>query len=395
MRIGIDASCWANRRGYGRYTRELVTAILDADTSNEYTLFLDSATEHQCPDLPARARRVVIPTRSAAADAASAAGHRSLGDLWAMARAVSRGSRELDLFYFPTVYTFFPVPGRLRPMITVHDTIAERHPHLVFPHWQNRLFWKLKVGWAIRQAAQIITVSNTARASVSEYFGLDPNAVRVVSDAVSAEFRPVHDPAQLERLLAAHGLAHGGRFILYVGGISPHKNIQPLVEAFCSLMNHEALRDVKLVLIGDYQGDVFFSSYQSLLERVKALQAETRVVFTGFVPDADLPHWYTAAEVLVLPSVDEGFGLPALEAMACGTAVAASRAGALPEVIGDAGILFDPRSVAELRAALEQILTDAPLRAGLSAKGLQRAAQFTWQASARSAIALFQEVAAR
>ena len=104
---------------------------------------------------------------------------------------------------------------------------------------------------------------------------------------------------------------------------------------------------------------------------------------------------YSAAEVLVLPSVDEGFGLPALEGMACGTVVAASRARALPEVIGDAGILFDPRSVAELRAALERILTDAPLRAGLSAKGLQRAAQFTWQASARSAIALFQEVAAR
>lgn len=395
MRIGIDASCWANRRGYGRYTRELVTAILDADTANEYTLFLDSATERQCPDLPVRARRVVIPTRSAAADAASAAGHRSLADLWAMARAVSRASRDLDLFYFPTVYTFFPVPARLRPMVTVHDTIAERHPHLIFPHWQNRLFWKLKVGWAIRTAAQIITVSNTARASVSEYFRLDPNAVRVVSDAVSEEFRPVHSPAQLDRLLAAHGLAPGGRFVLYVGGISPHKNIQPLVEAFCSLMDQDALKDVKLVLIGDYQGDVFFSSYQALRQRVKDLQAETRVVFTGFVPDADLPHWYTAAEVLVLPSVDEGFGLPALEAMACGTAVAASRAGALPEVIGDAGILFDPRSVAELRVALERILTDTPLREGLSAKGLQRAAQFTWQASARSAIALFQEVAAR
>ncbi len=175
-------------------------------------------------------------------------------------------------------------------MVTVHDTIAERHPHLVFPHWRNRLFWKLKVEWAVRQTAQIITVSNTARASVSEYFGLGPNAVRVVSDAVSEEFRPGHSPAQLDRLRAAHGLAPGGRFILCVGGISPHKNIQPLVEAFCSLMDQESLKDVKLVLIGDYQGDVFFSSYQALRQRVKDPQAETRVVFTGFVPDADLPH---------------------------------------------------------------------------------------------------------
>jgi len=395
MKIGIDASCWANRRGYGRYTRELVTAILDVDTVNEYTLFLDAETERQCPDLPSRPRRVVIPTRSAAADAASAAGHRSLADLWTMARAVSARSHALDLFYFPTVYTFFPVPRRLRPLVTIHDAIAERHPHLVFPHWQNRLFWQLKVAWAIRQASMILSVSETAKASVVDHFRLEPNTVRVVSDAVSAEFHPVHAPAELAPLLAAHGLAPDSRFVLYVGGISPHKNIQPLVEAFCSLMDQDPLRDVTLVLVGDYQGDVFFSSYQALRERVRALGAEARVVFTGFVPDADLPLWYSAAQVLVMPSVDEGFGLPALEAMACGTPVAASRGGALPEVVGDAGLLFDSRSTSELRAVLERLLTDAALRETLAAKGLVRASQFTWQASAHAAIALFQEVAAR
>jgi len=395
VRIGVDAACWANRRGYGRYTRELVTAILEADSRNEYTLFMDSETARQCQDLPSRARHVIVPTRAAAADAASAAGHRSLADLWAMARAVSARSRELDLFYFSSVYSFFPVTRRLKPVVTIHDTIAERHPKLVFPHWRNRLFWNVKVAWAVRQAAMIVTVSDNARTSVMEEFGLPDRSIRIVPDAVSPEFRPVDDAPERARLLAAHGLPPDSRFILYVGGISPHKNIESLVDAFGELIRREPLSDLRLVLVGDFQGDVFFSSYQGLRERVKALGAESKVVFTGFVPDADLPHWYGAAKVLVMPSVDEGFGLPALEAMACGTPVVASRRGALPEVVGDAGILFDPQSVTELRDALSQLLTDARLHGTLSAKGVHRASQFTWQASARSAIALFEEVGAR
>jgi hypothetical protein len=115
VHIGIDASCWTNRRGYGRYTREIITALVDVDTENTYTLFLDAETERLSEGLPERAQRVVVPTAAAAADAASAAGHRSLADLWAMARAVSSRRRQLDLFYFPTVYTFFPVARRLRP----------------------------------------------------------------------------------------------------------------------------------------------------------------------------------------------------------------------------------------------------------------------------------------
>jgi glycosyltransferase involved in cell wall biosynthesis len=119
------------------------------------------------------------------------------------------------------------------------------------------------------------------------------------------------------------------------------------------------------------------------------------VIFTGFVPDADLPHWYSAARTLVMPSVDEGFGLPALESMACGTPVVVSRAGALPEVVGDAGLLFDPRSTAALQDALTLVLSDTPLHESLAARGLQRATQFTWRASARSAIETFSDVHGR
>jgi glycosyltransferase involved in cell wall biosynthesis len=394
VRIGIDASCWANTRGYGRYLRELVTTILEIDTRHTYTLFLDEKTERQCLDLPARADRVIVPTASAAADAASAGGHRSLGDLWAMSRAVSSNAKDLDLFYFPTVYTFFPVPRHLKPLVTVHDTIAERHPSLIFPHWRNQLFWKVKVGWAIRQASLILTVSGTARTAVRDYFGLADERLRVVSDAVSPGFRPADDPAETQRILAARGIRPGQRILLYVGGISPHKSIDTLVDAYRTLAEDAACADVRLVLVGDYERDVFLSSYESLragLTHSHGVGAD-QVIFTGFVPDAELRHWYSAAQALVMPSVDEGFGLPALEAMACGTPVVASRGGALPEVVGDAGLLFEPRHTAGLVSALKAVLSDAGLRHSMSEKGLQRAAQFNWRASARAAIDAFEEV---
>jgi len=395
VKIGIDASCWANRRGYGRYTREIITAILEVDTRNEYVLFLDAPTEQQCPDLPRHVRRHVVHTTAAATAAASSDGRRSLRDLWAMARAVSASRSSLDVFYFPSVYTFFPVPRRLRTLVTIHDTIAERHPALVFPHRHHQLFWTLKVAWAVRQAARILTVSNTAKSDVMARFGLPADRVAVVSNAVGSEFRPPDDPAGTQRILARHGLTPANRFLLYVGGMSPHKNIETLIDAYCAIGGEDGFGDLRLVLIGEVERDAFHSSYQALRQRVARGGATGKVIFTGFVPDEELRYWFAAAQALVLPSVDEGFGLPAIEAMACGTPVVASRAGALPEVVADAGLLFEPRSAAALANVLRRVLADAPLRDALTVKGRGRAAQFTWRASARSAIVQFEDVGTR
>ena len=390
MRVGIDASCWTNSRGYGRYTRELINAILEVDHQNSYTLFLDAPTERSSRDLPGRANRVVVQTSSAASQAAAADGHRSLRDLWAMSRAVASHSQDLDLFYFPSVYTFFPVPRRLRPLVTIHDTITERNPALAFPHWHNRLFGNLKVGWAIRQSSYILTVSASSSVAIREHFGLTGSRVRIVPDAVSPHFRPIEDTPERQRILASHGVEPGRRYLLYVGGISPHKSIDTLVAAHAKLVLNEDYRDVQLVLVGDYKHDVFFSSYDALRRR-----ADASVIFTGFVPDDELIQWYGGASALVMPSIDEGFGLPAVEAMACGTPVIASRAGALAEVVANAGLLFAPRDVDGLLNVLRTLLADDSLRERLSNAGLKRAAQFTWQASARAAIEVFDEVAQR
>jgi glycosyltransferase involved in cell wall biosynthesis len=304
-----------------------------------------------------------------------------------MSRAVSSRRRELDLFYFPSVYTFFPVPRRLKTLVTIHDTIAERHPALIFPHWHNRLFWNVKVAWAVRQASVISTVSETARSAVRDQFGLADSRLRVISDAVGPRFQPTEDTPERRRILAARGIEPGQQFLLYVGGISPHKSIETLIDAHAQLAKDDAHRDLRLVLVGDYKHDVFFSNYDALRQRAGASP-----IFTGFVPDAELPHWYSAAEAVVVPSVDEGFGLPALEAMACGTPVVASRGGALPEVVGDAGLLFAPRDTAALTRALRSLLVDVTLRQSLSSRGLARAAQYSWRASARAAIDVFESV---
>ena len=137
MKIGIDASCWANQRGYGRYTRELLRTLLSSDKRNEYRMFLDKETALLSTDLPEGVEQVVVGTAEAATQAASASGRRSIKDLWAMRQAVHQHGQDLDVFYFPSVYTYFPVKTKAKVIVTIHDTTAERYPHLIFPNWQS------------------------------------------------------------------------------------------------------------------------------------------------------------------------------------------------------------------------------------------------------------------
>ena len=397
MQIGVDANCWANRRGYGRFTRELLRALLQADRRSAYCFFLDGGTKQQAADIPDSVKQVIVATSRAAVEAASASGRRSLRDLWAMSEAVRRHRPALDLFYFPSVYTFYPTRIKAPIAVSIHDTIPERHPELVFSGRVPRLMWALKVRWAVRQAAVILTGTETSRRAIADHFRLPDTRVRVVPDAASPIFHVIEDPGPTRQVLARYGIAPHERYILYVGGISPHKNLATLLEAYALLTadHSDGSPRPKLVLVGDYQRDVFLSSYQALRRRVEALGLEGQVLFTGFAPDDELVFLYNGAELLVMPSFDEGFGLPAVEAMACGTPVVASRAGALPEVVGSAGAFFDPGSPAELKICLERLLRDDDERSALRGRGLRRAGAFSWEQSAAAALAVFEEMARR
>lgn len=396
MKIGIDASCWVNQRGPGRYTRELLHALLTLDRQNHYRLFLDSETARHCEDLPGsdRVSRIVVQTSQAATHGASASAHRTLRDLWMMGQAVRQFSHDLDLFYFPSVYTFFPLRSPPKIVVTIHDMIPKHYPDLMFPHWHNELLWRLKVRWAVWQADLIVTGSATARGDIISAFRIAEDVVKVVPNAVSIAFHPFLDRSQTRQVLAKYGIESTDPFILYVGGLSPHKNLTTVIDAYASLIQRKNVEHVKLVLVGDFRKDTFYSNYSALRERVEVLALSEKVIFTGFVPDTDLLYFYSAAHLLVLGSFDEGFGLPAVEAMACGTPVVASRAGALPEVIGDAGRFFNPAAAEELTERFYELLEDEPLRLEMRRRGLRRAQEFSWERAAQSALALFEQLVA-
>lgn len=385
MQIGIDACCWGNKRGFGRFTRELIGALLEADDRNDYLFFIDSETT-DIDDIPARARKITAKTNFSQVKAAAADGRRSLGDLWSMSREVLR--HKMDVFFFPAVYSYFPIFNRTKIVLTLHDVIADHHPELIFPNGRSKFFWKLKQNVAIRQADLVATVSEYSKKELVDYFGLPETRLRVISEAARSVFKVLPTNNGFVSTLARHGLVPGGEFLLYVGGISPHKNLGRLIEAFEML----DIGGTQLVLVGDYKDDPFFSAYPQLKSQVDELGLNGRVIFTGYIPDEELAYLYNAATLLVFPSLEEGFGLPAIEAMACGTPVAASRTGSLPEILGPVGRFFDPMNVDDIARVIGETLADEPLLKKMRADGLRRAEGFRWKRAAEDTLAIFEEL---
>jgi glycosyltransferase involved in cell wall biosynthesis len=324
--------------------------------------------------------------------AASADGSRSLKDIWAMTRAVSK--HRLDVFFFPAVYSYFPILNRTRILLTLHDVIADHHPELIFPNTRSKFLWKVKQNIAIKQAHLIATVSEYSKSEISAYFGIPASKMRIISEAARPVFKVLSKNNGFVSALNKHGLDQGERFLLYVGGISPHKNIGTLIDAFKQLVDSGPGKPLKLVLVGDYQDDPFFSAYPGLKEQVNKLELEDKVIFTGFISDEDLAYLYNAAALLVFPSLEEGFGLPAIEAMACGTPVAASNTGSLPEVLGSVGRFFDPTRADEMAAVITQVLDDDNMRSQMKSAGIERSQGFRWKRAAEETMAIFKEMGA-
>jgi len=383
VHVGIDACCWSNRRGFGRFTRELVSHMVREAPQHEYTLVTDAMTA-AAARFPHGARVEVVPTSEQPTRAASAQGARTPRDLWRMSRAASR--LPCDLFFFPAVYSFYPLLRRVPTVVTFHDAIAENHPDLIFPGRRSRLFWSAKMWLALRQADRLMTVSEAARAAIAAAFRCAPERIHVVTEGTGEEFRPFDDPAAIREVRGRYRLPDRP-LVLYVGGISPHKNLQGLIHARARVEH-----PCHLVIVGDYASDAFHGCYEELVALTRRLGLDEALTFTGFVTNEDLVALYNAATLLVLPSFDEGFGLPVVEAMACGLPVAASRRGSLPEVLGTAGLFFDPEDAGEMAAVIARLLEAPHLRQQLRSEGLRRAQGFSWSAAARSAIRLFEDM---
>jgi len=375
MRIGIDGGSWSNQRGYGRFLREVVAALGRAESDHQFTVFTDSqdTAEQLWPD--GFEPRLVDLSQSIV-EAAGGDSSRRSQDVLRMSYAVAR--EDLDLFFFPTVYSYFPLLRPVKALLGVHDTIADEHPEFAFDSPRNRRLWRTKVRAALWQADLCLTVSDYSRRAIERVWKFDPARIRVVPEAAAAIFKPPAPEVPRED------------FVLAVGGLSPNKNLSLLIDAF--ELSRARSPATRLVLVGDYREDAFKSSYTQIRAQLDS-KPNLPVELTGYVGDAELASLYRRTRLFVMPSLDEGFGLPAVEAMASGAPCALSQGHALEEISGGAALLLDPRDKHSIAQTIDRVLRDASLAADLSRRSIARASDFSWDKTARSLIQIFEELA--
>jgi glycosyltransferase involved in cell wall biosynthesis len=389
MNIAVDATCWLNRRGYGRHARALLRSLVRCDRRNHYTFFLDGGNPVE--PLPREVEVVQVNTEAPTATAAAADGNRSLVDMLQMSRELSNA--KFDLVFFPSIYSYVPVFSRARLVVVIHDAIAETYPQLTLPSKKARWFWKAKVSLGRRQADAIVTVSNYSRQMLAVHFHIDPDNIFVAGEAADPVFRLLPDPLPTPHMHSL-GISRQDRLVVYVGGFGPHKNLETLVLAFSRLAKMPEFANARLVMVGENRREVFHSSYSKITSLVQVLGLEGRFLFTGFLPDEELVVLLNLASVLALPSFMEGFGLPAVEAAACGCPVVATTASPLPELLGDAGLYVEPENTSGWEAALRQVLASRELREKMRAAGLQAVSRLTWEAAAGQMLDVFKKVGA-
>jgi alpha-1,3-rhamnosyl/mannosyltransferase len=379
MHVGIDASSWDNERGFGRFTRSLVEALAARDAGIRYTLIFDQPPERPVPT----GVKVRVAGTSASMQAASSGRKaRAGGDMLSMALA----ARDLgpDVLFYPASYSFFPVLSRTPTVVCIHDTIPERFPDLIFPTRRNHWLWTAKSWLAKRQATRILTVSKASADDISAILRVPRDRIDITTEGASDTFRPLRDPSRGLATRARFGVPPGAPFLLYVGGFNRHKNVIRLIDAMPAIV--AARPDAHLVIVGRTDGARFWDNVDELRAGAsRNADVRDRILFTGEIDDDVMAVMMNEAAALVMPSLWEGFGLPALEAMSCGTPVLASDRGSLPEVVGRAGLFFDPEKADEIAAQAIALLSDTTLQADLAATALARSATFGWDAAAKLA----------
>ncbi len=368
VHVGLNASLLSlgeNYRGAGInwYIYHLLCHLPEADPGLRYTAFLSDARFRPPPGL--RVKRPLWSTQSPLPRIT----WEQLVAPWALRR------ERVDVLHAMAFVS--PMLSRLPAVITVFDLSFLKFPQAFKP--ANRFYLRTMTRISVRQAEQVIAISEYTRQDVIARLGVPAERVQTVYCGVDATFVPL-PPADIAAFKTEKGLPE--RFVLFLGTIEPRKNVVRLIEAFALLA--KALPDVDLVVAG---GKGWF--FEPVFARAQELGLAGRVHFPGYVPEAEKPLWYNAAEVFCYPSLYEGFGLPPLEAMACGTPVISSNAASLPEVVGEAGIMVDPQDTAGLSEAMQALLESAALRSELAGRGCTRARQFNWPETARQTARIY------
>jgi glycosyltransferase involved in cell wall biosynthesis len=372
MRIAIDATSIPRlMAGAGVYTDNLIRALARVDGDNEYVIFtrtdaFDDLTQERL------SFRIVH----------SAGGSRAMRLIWEQSvLPYQLRARKIDVLHSPH-HTTPMFPAGCPRVVTFHDLtffiLPERYP-------RRRVIYFRSVSWAAAKVARMIVCpSHAIEEDIIRILHAPRTKVRAIAEAAAPAFRIIEDRSVLDRLRYNHVLPE--RFILSVGSLEPGKNRSTLIKAFAELRQRGI--EHKLVVTGQRAW-----KYGPDYHLVEELGLKGDIIFTGYIAPEDMPALYNAADLFVFPSLYEGFGLPVVEAMACGVPVVTSNVSSIPEVAGDAASLVDPNDREALCDAMEQILRDPGLHAMLRTRGLERASTFSWEKAAREHVTVYEEAA--
>lgn len=369
MRIAIDAtSIPAQRVGAGNYIFNLTQSLAELVQPDELVVFTKPG------DFPPIPNVHVIATHHST----------RIGRILWEQFPLRDQLRDLSIDVLHSPHYTMPLRSKCASVVTFHDMTFFMFPEM--HQFYRKFFFRMMIRRSAQRAKAIIAVSDSTRRDILRLLNTDAGKVFTVHSGVAPHFRPIDDAGALARLRGSYHLPE--KFILYVGELERRKNVPALVQAFKSLVDQGLPH--ALVIVGP-KGWM----YNRLCQALASLDLTARVVFTGYVPEDELPLFYNAADLFAFPSIYEGFGLPVLEAMACGVPVVTSNVSSLPEIVGDAGILVDPRNVSALADAMLRILKDADLRRELSRRGRERAALFSWQRTAQETLAVYSSATRR
>jgi glycosyltransferase involved in cell wall biosynthesis len=373
MRIGVEGRTLQGRRyGVARYLTNLLRELVGIDEENEYLVYLSEPIE------PLEFSADNLSTTVLSGRGPSLAWRHLL-----LPRRMRRD--EIDLHFSPAY--FLPLIKVCPSIVVVHDLTFKVHPEWFARDWRMRfdeLFWR-----EVRKADRILTVSEHSKKDIVRFLGVEPGRVTAIPEAADGRFRKLED----ERLLAAVREKYGlpERFVLTVGAIHTRRNLERLIEAL-ALAREQAGVEAFLMIIGT---PAEFSPPVDIPGTAERCGLADRVLHVEYVSEEDLLLLYNASGLFAYPSIYEGFGLPVIEAMACGVPVVCSDVTSIPEVAGDAALYFDPEKTEEIAEAISLALTDAAVRKRLESAGPERASLFSWKRTARETLEVFNEVVRR
>ena len=356
MKIAIDVQTTLGQKtGFGFYVKNLVENIQKIDKTNKYTLIKPEA-EH---DLSTPARwwwdQVGFPQKAR--------------------------KSKVDILHQPCFSA--PLFYRGKVVVTCHDLIAVFFPQNI--PVASRLYFSKWMPFSYRRADEIIAISENTKKDIMSLLKIPTEKIRVIYEAAGPEFCLVKDKKLLAETCRKYKI--DSPFILHVGTIEPRKNLEFLVRAYSAVAQNSRIKE-KLVITGKKGW-----YYEGLFKLVEKLGLQNKVIFTGYVEDEDMPALYNAASLFTFPSLYEGFALPPLEAMACGTPVISSNTSSLPEVVGSAGILLPPKDISSWSASITEVLRFGSLRQELKQKSLRQAKKFSWEKTAQQTVDVYREVA--